>query len=171
MQISGCRIREKFFAFGKSYCQCLPILPKISQPGKLQFQFSPRVHSSLRKVFKIDSSQNSQSGKNLQKWVFLKFPDWKNPTLPHSGISLHLHSCSNYPNWNPFQHPCKAFCTLFTWMFLENLWKQNDLWNIYTYMGINPKISFEPFHHDFWMCISLQILLHTIYMISYDMLL
>ena len=176
---------------GKIFCireELLSVLANSSQnfpARKIAILILPKS-SSLRKVFKIDSSQNSQSGKNLQKWFFLKFPDWKNPTLPHSGISLHLHSCSffqgkniptgkffsNYPNWNPFQHPCKAFCTLFTWMFLENLWQQNDLWNIYTYMCINPKISYEPFHYDFWMCISLQIiLLNTIYMISYHMLL
>ena len=101
MQISGCCIREKIFVFGKSYCQCLPILPKNFPARKIAILILPK-NSSLRKVFKIDSSQNSQSGKNLQKWFFLKFPDWKNPTLPRSGFSLYLHSYSffpKYPNW------------------------------------------------------------------------
>ena len=92
---------------GKNFCireELLSVLANSSQnfpARKIAILILPKS-SSLRKVFKIDSSQNSQSGKNLQKWFFLKFPDWKNPTLPRSGFSLYLHSYSffpKYPNW------------------------------------------------------------------------
>ena len=88
------RIREELLSVLANSSQNFPA-------RKIAILILPKS-SSLRKIFKIDSSQNSQSGKNLQKWFFLKFPDWKNPTLPRSGFSLYLHSYSffpKYPNW------------------------------------------------------------------------